>query len=69
MTLSPPLQNPDTLCRQYSRSLQFSNSIKNGNEVSLAGNEVSLATDGETLNNVGINSVNNARHALQQAVQ
>lgn len=41
----------------FSEHIQFSNPIKNGNEFSLAGNKVSLATDGETLNNVGVNSV------------
>lgn len=41
----------------FSEPIQFSNPIKNGNEVSLAGNEVSLATDGETLNNVGVNGL------------
>lgn len=41
----------------FSEPTQFSNPITNGNEVSLAGNEVSLATDGETVNNVGVNSL------------
>lgn len=59
MTLSSPLQNPDnsTMSAAFSEPTQFSNPIKNGNEVSSAGNEVSLATDGEIVNNVGVNSL------------
>lgn len=56
-TLSSPLQNPDILCLQYSQNPSSLVTLsKNGNEVSLAGNKVSLATDGEILNNVGANS-------------
>lgn len=46
-----------TMSAVFSEHIQFSNPIKNRNEVSLAGNKVSLATDGETLNNVGVNSL------------
>ena len=57
-TLSYPWQNPDnTVSAVFSESVQFSNPIKNGNEVNLAGNEVSLATVGETLYNVRVNSL------------
>jgi hypothetical protein len=44
-----------TVSAVFSEPIQWSNPIKNGNEVSLAGNEVSLATDGETLSNVETN--------------
>lgn len=53
----PLAESRYTVSAVFSEPIQFSNPIKNGNEVSLAGNEVSLAIDGETLNNVGGSSL------------
>lgn len=53
----PLAESRYTVSAVFSEPIQFSNPIKNRNEVSLAGNEVSLATEGKTLNNVGVNSL------------